>query len=200
MQVKFSDEKTLAELQVIAVAWGIPTSERQAHPLLVVSSNVNEGAVIVEAGATQVGPGKFCPSPRTVIFRIHFTDRWILVAHEALADLHGSECVARMLREHGEKIIQAENELLTDFANTFADRFRPDFALLKEMPGTNATEAESQFKSGARKLVDSTTLQLIAKRNEVVATTINSADQLERLRMACEGAVGRAEAALVRSR
>jgi hypothetical protein len=55
-------------------------------------------------------------------------------------------------------------------------------------------------KSGARKLVDSATLQLIAKRNEVVATTINSAEQLERLRMACEGAVGRAEAALVRSR
>ena len=163
-----------------------------------VASNVNEGAVIVEAGAKQFGPGKFCPSPRTVIFRIHFTDRWI--AHEALADLHGSECVARMLREHGEKIILAENELLTDFSNTFADRFRPDFALLQEMPGTNATEAESQFESGARKLVDSATLPLIAKRNEVVATTINSAEQLERLRMAWEGAVGRAEAAFVRSR
>lgn len=99
-EARFADEKTFSELQVVAEVWGIPISERQAHPLLVVSSNLSEGAVIVEAGATEVEPGKFCPSPQAVIVRIQFTNRWVPVAREALANLHAGECVARKLREH----------------------------------------------------------------------------------------------------
>lgn len=194
---QFSAEKSVAELRFVAEAWGIPASERQAHPLLVVSSNVDEGAVILEASATQVGPGAYCPSPRAVTFRIHFADRWVFVAREALASPDGGECIARLLREHGEKIIKLENTLLTDFANTFPDRFRPDFVQLKQTSAPNAVEAESHFKSGVRQLVDGATLQLISKRNETVAAIINSPAELQRLRSACAGAVGRAEAALV---
>ena len=64
-----------------------------------------------------------------------------------------NKIAVRMLREHGEKIIHVDNDLSTDFVQHLCDRFRPDFALLKEMPRTNATEAERQFKSRARRLV-----------------------------------------------
>jgi hypothetical protein len=51
---QFSAEKSVTELRIVAEAWGIPARERQAHPLLVVSSNVDGGAVVVEESATQV--------------------------------------------------------------------------------------------------------------------------------------------------
>ena len=40
-----------------------------------------------------------------------------------------NKIAARMLREHGEKIIHADNDLSTDFGQHLCDRFRPDFAL-----------------------------------------------------------------------
>jgi hypothetical protein len=197
---KYTDEKMLDEVQVLGDRWGIPRSERRAHPLLIVSTGVEQGVFVIDAAAREVAPGVFCPTPRSVLIRLSFVDRWIVVAHEAAVVPQGSACVAGILREHAEKIIRTEDQLLIDFVNGFSERFGRNLTALKQTSGPNEAETQTQFTSGVRRLAEDAVRQLIASRNSVIAQTINSPEEVQRLRSGCEGMVGRAEASLVGGR
>jgi hypothetical protein len=100
---KYTDEKTFAELQLLGNWWRIPNAERDAHPLLIVSTRVEQEVIVVDAEAREIDRGVYCPAPRSVLIRLSFGDRWILVAHEATVAPHGDACIARILHEHGER-------------------------------------------------------------------------------------------------
>jgi hypothetical protein len=197
---RFSDEKTFGELEVVGDWWSIPHAERNAHPLLIVSTRVEQQVIVADAGAREIEPGVYCPAPRSVLIRLNFVDRWIVVAHEATIAPHGDACVASMLHEHGERIIRTEDQALIVFARTFDERFGDDLKALKQIPGPSEAETQAQFASGIRSVVEQAVLGLIARRNAIVSQDIDSPEEMQRLRSACDGMVGRAQAAIARAR
>jgi hypothetical protein len=43
------DEKAFCELKVLGDWWGIPHAERDAHPLLIVSTRVEQEVIVIDA-------------------------------------------------------------------------------------------------------------------------------------------------------
>jgi len=82
--------------------------------------------------------------------------------------------------------------------NTFGERFGDNLKALKQIPGPNEAETQAQFASGVRRLVEKAVLGLMAGRNTIVPQTIDSPEEVQRLRSACGGMVGRADAARAR--
>jgi hypothetical protein len=123
-----------------------------------------------------------------------------LSRHEATVPPDGNICVGRLLRQHAEAIILAEDELLKDFVSHFSDRFGARLTALKSISGSSEAASRSQFAAGVRKLVEDALRQLIAHRNAKVSQTINSPKALQDLRAACEGMVGRSEKLIAEKR
>jgi len=105
--------------------------------------------------------------------------------------------ITRVLREHAESIIRAENQLLSVFLNNFLRQYEANLTTLKQISGASNDEAQVKFASGMRKIVDQAAVKLMTKRDRIVSGLIDSPDEVQRLRSACEGTVGLTEVAVV---
>ena len=56
--------------------------------------------------------------------------------------------ITRVLREHAESIIRAENQLLSVFLNSFLGQYETNLTTLKQISGASHDEAQVKFTSG----------------------------------------------------
>ena len=160
-----------------------------SHPLMAVETNVASWFRVVHR-VVQADSGAYCAAPFEVSFGLGHSRRQVHLAWEAAEDA----CIRDTLLAHEADHNRADDALLTKLLEQEEPFLGAGFNALKHTPMKDANEASASFEAGGQAIVGEVT-ERFRTAKEQLWRQVDSPAELARLRRACDGKVGRLEAA-----
>lgn len=177
-EVKYDLTKTLAEIEREA---GPAVSEKH-YPLLGMALQGFGLTYEVQAGATMRNDGLFCAFLKDVEMRVGWADRTVFVAKEATT----VDCVYKEALDHQLRHIGLEDDALDAFIPSFSRELRALLVDLKSAPYESAELARKQLTDTVVALSRGL-LGHLERERRPRRETVESPEELDRIRKACGG-------------
>jgi len=180
---------TLSEMDRIANQIGMSATERAVHPLMLMTAEI-DAHVAVQNRIIEVGNGKglaYCDAPTSVAVAFGVVKRNVFLLREAAAE----PCVRHTLLDHSAEHSRALDGEVELFIRQQRESTGMRLRELKQTAASDWVSANSAFEADLWSIVKDMVKQFKnqMKRSRPNRQEIDSVEELNKLRSACEGKV-----------